>query len=170
MKNKIFAFAALVAVALSACQEEPKEQGSKEIKATISAEGLSWSSGDAIGLYEKKDPVKFSLSGGEGSATGTFTSSSSSEATIAVYPYDSELTYSEGGFTINLPDSYQGKAVFPLFGRKSGELFNMKPVTAIVKVGGNISYSGVSKLVVEAPGKKISGSFTFTLGDPKVMT
>ena len=69
MKNKIFAFAALVAVALSACQEEPKEQGSKEIKATISAEGLSWSSGDAIGLYEKKDPVKFSLSGGEGSAT-----------------------------------------------------------------------------------------------------
>ena len=56
MKNKVFAFAALVAVALAACQEEPKEQGSKEIKATISAEGLSWSSGDAIGLYEKKDP------------------------------------------------------------------------------------------------------------------
>lgn len=170
MKNKVFAFASLVAVALSACQEEPKEQGSKEIKATISAEGLSWSSSDAIGLYEKKDPVKFSLSGGEGSATGTFTSSSSSEATIAVYPYDSNLSYGGGGFTINLPDSYQGKAIFPLFGRKTGSIFNMKPVTAILKVGGNISYSGVSKLVVDAPGKKVSGSFTFTLGDPKVKT
>ena len=141
MKRVLFAFAALLLVAVGCENEIGKIQetnGFTTIRAVISdldpssraclsysdAYKQIWEEGDEISVFDGVSNVKFTLTEGAGTPTGTFTASAAlatSDKYFAVYPYD----------TATAVDGDSLSVVFPY------EL-TLNPATGCTQGGGNI--------------------------------
>ena len=123
MKRILYALAA--AVALAGCAKEadllPDTLGQQTVTLTASVQPESrvafandqqfqWQSGDVIGVYAGGSFVPFTLSGGAGQATASFTGSVSSGTQaegVAIYPNTTGSSYKNGVLSFALPQYYK---------------------------------------------------------------
>lgn len=87
-------------------------------RVTINAGGkATWEEGDAIGVFIDGSIVKFTLSDGDGTATGTFSSSFDVRGKtvngVAVYPYDASLSLNGKSVTVKAAASNNEGTTFP---------------------------------------------------------
>ena len=128
MRELFLAFVSLAAIA--GCARETLEnervlpKGNTILKATVPEHAVSrtafadngtfsWTADDAISVYTTKGAFRtFSLSGGDGTASGTFTGDFTDETTskVAVYPASESHSLSGNALTVHLDDAYTWSA------------------------------------------------------------
>ena len=134
MKSRYILFASIAVVSLSCCTKNepavpggnnegtdvPEVVGQTSLTAIINAEDetdgskaavadngtVTWSTGDALSVYNGSGFTTFTLDGAGGSGTGTFKAEGEvTPQTVAVYPAGSH-SLSGNNLTVNLPASY----------------------------------------------------------------
>ena len=142
---------------------------SPSTKVSVASTGkVTWSEGDEIALYNSSgQKFKATLTGGAGTAEGTFTCSSFSgtPGTTAVYPY---ALAGDAPGTINIPNIQERTQDIPSLMASAYEISGSSPIKLYFKhIAPVIDFTLVDipayarALVLNADGPRICGSFTF---------
>ena len=155
-------------------------QGNTTLRATVSeavqsrtaftdAGAFSWTAADAISVYTTKGAFRtFTLTGGDGTASGVFTGDFTDEttSTLAVYPASESHSLSGNALTLHLDDSYTWSEdlnshapMMAVIASEGAESFSFKHLGGILKVSFSNVPATATKFVFTAEGRKVSGDF-----------
>ena len=181
MKKNLWFFAA-AALALVSCDEEalvnsPADQSNKVLTVSFEQEasstrvniaadnGLSWSFGDAIAVFdENESSYKYNYIG---RVTDNFQVEDDNNVPQnivgAAFPHSKDVSLDNDILTMNLPSSYDqttlGELDMPLWGRINGNNITLKHLAGALKVNLIEVPEGYNTLIVTAS-EPISGTFT----------
>ena len=126
MRRFVYPFAMILATVLASCTIEPVENptddtpvagkgqfiavgGSFASKTAIDGASIIWSDNDAIMVYNGTESEEYTISGGQGTATATFTGADIADGSFyAVYPSSSAISYTGGTLTATIPATQYG--------------------------------------------------------------
>lgn len=190
MKKSLF-YIATAALALVSCNEEelvnaPVSQAKGVLTATFNQDAatrtsingdsnnaLTWSTGDAIAVFSGSQEsaatvTEYTLTDGQGSASGTFEGVVISEDKLgAVFPYSEKASLNNGALSIELPNAITqtgSELDVPMWGKIDGGNISFKHLAGLLKVNLTEIPEGYNQLTVTAD-KPISGTFTANTSD-----
>ncbi len=199
MKKLLFTILSLFALVLAGCEKEEPVQTTSSydtLTATIEsaantkaelkpgtgaddAVSVVWKSGDCISVFFKigstVENVKYNLSTGENTTTGTFKKSGTTDLTgaqfiAAVYPYTQGAAYDESSKTVSglvMPSSYEYSAEMhtttaPMAYIGSVNSISFKNAAALVRVATTNVPNGYNSVELSSATSKLAGNYTIT--------
>ena len=138
-------------------------------KAAVTEAGVfSWQKGDKIGVFDGSSFIPFTLSSGEGTATGEFTGTLPPDATMqkaAIYPYSTQAKLSGTDLSFDLPKTYKysaqstNAAMVAVISDMAEGTISLKHLAGILKFTYSNIPSGAAKFRFVVKEKKITGQF-----------
>ena len=71
---------------------------------------VDWQTGDKLSIFDGTNNDQYTLSGGEGTTTGSFTGTSTGTPAAALYPYNSDASYDGSVITATIPSEQTATA------------------------------------------------------------
>ncbi len=140
---------------------------------------VNWSADDAVAVSGQSEStfVKYSLSDGAGSATGTFstTETAPSGAVYAYYPYANVTGVSAGTYSVTIPDTQEyasasfGNGAMPMYAAASDAsgLGSMAPLMSVLKISLTGSCN-VKSILLKSASVNLSGAATVNMASGEV--
>lgn len=140
---------------------------------------VNWSADDAVAVSGQSESsfVKYSLSEGSGSATGTFstTETAPSGAVYAYYPYANVTGVSAGTYSVTIPDIQEyaaasfGNGAMPMYAAASdaSDLGSMAPLMSVLKISLTGSCN-VKSILLKSASVNLSGAATVNMASGEV--
>ena len=182
-----YTFAACLLLAATSCKDENLETGQDKSaltfnaiiqdyksKTAIDGEGMLWSKGDMISIFDGTGNNRFTLKDGAGSSTATFSGEAKPDATYyGLYPYSEEAGCVSGTITSFLPpeqnsdtDGTFSTMTSPAVAECDGSTLTFKNITALVRVNvANLPSDMKIKSIQLSAAQGMTGEYTVNAFD-----